>query len=803
MISSFRSLQIKLLLVLISSVFAALLVSYIYSAQSASEQFDHKLNEIRKNLQRYPPILAGPVWNFDKSTVMSITHAIMVDPDILRVEILDEGTNLIHSERSEQLGLVNNAFTLNLPLIYSNAHFSQRTGTLKVIVGNSTLLADQARFFKETLLSLLLVISTLLASLSIAYYRLLDRPIKSLMSAINSSKKRMVFARVQQHSQDELGEIASAFNDMQEELEQQHTELINSEQRMRTLYHSTPSLLFSFNKAGMILDASDYFLNFLGYARQQLQGRPLHWLTPADQGASEADTLVKLLWQEGSVTGYALKIKTADNQILDVLIDATESGNITGTSALAVMTDVTCLRQAHRELNRQANTDMLSGLPNRNQFQRYLEQLTRKKALTQSPFALLFIDLDRFKSVNDTFGHQVGDELIRATARRINAELRKEDCLARLGGDEFAVVLEDLPSNEQAEEVARRILEKIEAGFNLADSNIYASASIGISLYPHDADNPTSLLQHADTAMYRAKEEGRSRYAFYRPEHNGNPLRRLRIENLLRRALEDQILELYYQPIINISEGKITGAEALLRLWDGNELISPDDFIPIAEETGLIVPIGAWCIEQTAEKLARWRTHFSPDFYLSVNVSTRQFQSSRFFTSVQDSIHKHQVPADQLLIEITESLLLLDNHNNQLVIEQLDKLGCRIVIDDFGTGYSALSYLMKFPLDTLKIDRSFITNCTDNQAHQGLVEAIIQMSQSMNLRVITEGIESQAQLALIQSLGGHCAQGYYFAKPMPADDFEAQWPQLCFEVKQKTQTQARPVAALASAANNA
>ncbi|WP_370279386.1 EAL domain-containing protein [Pontibacterium sp.] len=783
----FQSLRVKLLLVLLPSVLLALGLSFSYSAQNAKEQFNLNLEQKRESLTQYSTVLVDPLWNFNTSALESITHTMMLDPDVLQVTIWDEGNNIVHQASSPLIGDVEVAFSLEEPLIYQNAHITQRAGTLRVKVGNLRLKQAEQHDLRESLLSLLLIVVTMSLAIYLVYEKLLGGPIQSLLSAIKSSQGEQNFVRVKHCANDELGEITRAFNEMQGRIEQHHSRLKSSEDHLKNLYHSTPSLLFSFDEKGIICDASDYFVKALGYHREQIINQPLAALTRDANSPETVQRLINMLWKYGLVSKFPLVILDAAGTPHDMLINATLSASDTFPGALAVMSDVTSLKQAHRELNHQANTDMLSGLPNRNQFQSYLESLVEERQHSQQPFAVLFIDLDRFKSVNDTFGHHVGDELIRAAAQRIDQELQSSDKVARLGGDEFAVILEQIASPDDAAATAQRILQALEASFRLPNCKVYASASIGIACYPIDADSPAALLQNADIAMYSAKDEGRSRIAFYSPEHVQNAQARAHTEVLLRRAIRDDLLELHYQPIVNMKDGTITGAEALLRLKDGDRFISPFHFIPIAEETGLIIPIGVWCIEQTCAQLAHWRKHLNDDFYLSVNVSTRQFQSEHLVETLEQSLAQHQLPPESLLIEITESLLLHDNQNNQAVISQLDKLGCRIAIDDFGTGYSALSYLMKFPLDVLKIDRSFIINCTNKEdgKYSGLVEAIIQMSHSMRLKVITEGIETREQMEFILARGGRCAQGYYFAKPMRADALESDWELLSEEIAAK------------------
>ncbi|WP_415896671.1 EAL domain-containing protein [Neptuniibacter sp. QD72_48] len=786
MLSHLRSLQAKLLLVLIPGALIALLISFGFSAYQTSQQLEQQLQEKKDNLQSLPASLAVPLWNFNTKILQNIVGSMMLDPDLLKVEVRDESNNIVYEQQSNELGHVDIAFTLEAPIIYSNAHITQQAGTMIIIVGNTRLQANQQRALNETLITLLVMVITLLTTVWLIYYKLLGGPIQAILQAIKNSKGDAFFAKVQHTSNDELGEIASAFNDMQNNIEEHHLRLKNSELRLRTLYHSTPSLIFSFDQQGMIKDASDYFLQNLGYDRREIVGHMLSHLLYDQKDTNQIKDCIQTLWLKGNLAEYPINIKTKSGQKMEVLMDATLSASDSYPGALAVITDVTSLNQARSELEYQANTDALSGIANRNHFQKYLDSLFEKRQECQSPFALFFIDLDHFKSVNDTYGHHVGDKLICAATKRISSQLRNNDHIARLGGDEFAVILQNLQSPEKAEEIASRIVSKLEESFHLAASEIYISASVGISMFPSDADNPTKLVQNADIAMYRAKEGGRCRYAFYTQEHNQHIQQRAKIEALLRRAIDDQLLELHYQPIFNLKNAQITGAEALLRLRNGTELISPSEFIPIAEETGLIVPIGEWCIQQACKQQAFWRENLKPNFYLSVNVSIQQFQSSQFIHCIKTAIEEHRIPPETLLIEITESLLLLDNQANQRIFKELGSLGCKIAIDDFGTGFSALSYLMKFPLDILKIDRSFISNCTDKGAYHGLVEAIIQMSKSMRLEVIAEGIETQEQLTALRQIESKVyAQGYYFSKPLNVKEFEDKWASLQQEAHEK------------------
>ncbi|WP_432472719.1 EAL domain-containing protein [Amphritea sp. HPY] len=768
-----NSLKLKLLIILAPGATLALMLAFSYTFVQAEKQFTSDLEAKKNNLKNYADIIAGPLWNFNTERVEKIANTMMLDPDLLLVEVLDEGGNIRLHKQSDYQG-EGRSIELAFPIVYSNAHITQQAGTLKLQLGETSLNTEKDRFLNTAIISLLLIYLAMLFSVWLIFTYLLDSPIKKLMDAITNYHSAHKFNRIEHSSTDELGRITAAFNEMHERLESHHSQLEQSKVHLQNLYHSTPSLLFSFDKSGHIRDASNYFLEQMGYQREEVIGFNLcDLLFEPENKASILDTLQQL-WTELHLTDQPLQIINGAGEKMEVLMDATLSANDAYPGALAVISDVTSLNQARKKLEHQANTDFLSGIANRYHFQKYLEQLITERQNSKTPFALMFIDLDHFKSVNDTFGHNTGDELICQATQRIQSILRPDDKIARLGGDEFAVIIHDISDDNEAENIATRIIATTQQSFYLQQSDIYISASIGIALYPGDNEQPTGLLQSADLAMYRAKDEGRSCFAFYTPQHNEVIQKRMRIENLLRHAIKNDALVLHYQPIIDLHSKKIVGMEALLRLQDGDELIPPDQFIPIAEESGLIISIGEWCLRQSCEQLVEWHQQLDPELYISINVSTRQFQSKTFMAVISQMLEDYHLTADKVLIEITESLLLHDNQHNMNVFKRLNHLGFRIAIDDFGTGYSALSYLMKFPINVLKIDRSFVHQIAadDDGQENSLIKAIIQMSQGMNLKVIAEGVETPGQLALLQNLSNDiCVQGYLFAKPVCASEF--------------------------------
>ncbi|MFY0677733.1 MAG: EAL domain-containing protein [Neptuniibacter sp.] len=770
------SLKFKLLLILLPGSMLALALALGLAIYQSEQQFQQKSEEVKQSIGNYADLMVESLWNFDTPRVENIVDTMMLQPNVLQVEVFDESLNpVVVKSRDTNQG---NLTTLEFPLIYKNAHISQEAGTLKVIIGDSSLRQEKQQYIQTSLVALLLIFLILSLGVWATFTHLFDKPINALLSAIKLSHAESSFIRVSHSSKDELGEISDAFNAMQGQLDNNHQKLQNSRAHLNNLYHSTPAMLFSFNQNGEIQDVSAYFLRRLGYNKSTLIGSNLIELLKHQEKEEALRNAIAQLWNKGTLSEFPLDIVNETGDTIEMLMDATLSAQSSFPGALAVVTDVTGLNQARRKLEQQANTDYLSGISNRFYFLNSLTQLINDRRSDGAPFALLFIDLDHFKSVNDTFGHHIGDQLIRMVTERITHSIRPDDSLSRLGGDEFGVILKHLDSPEMAEMIAKRILSNLQNSYSLSDSSIYISASIGIALFPKDGDSPEKLLQCADLSMYRAKEDGRCCYAFYSDEHNQLVQKRLKIETLLRSSIVYNLLEIHYQPIVCLESKKMVGIEALLRLRDQNteELISPADFIPIAEETGLIVQIGAWCLEQSCHYLAELQKEHDESLYLSVNVSTRQFQSQDFISSIKKASQNAGITPSSLLLEITESLLLLDNENNLKIFNTLKEEGFQIAIDDFGTGYSALSYLMKFPLNVLKIDRSFINYLINEQGDNNLVNAIIHMARSMNLRVIAEGVETNEQLSQLKAISGDvCIQGFLFSRPITPEQLLAEF----------------------------
>lgn len=430
----------------------------------------------------------------------------------------------------------------------------------------------------------------------------------------------------------------------------------------------------------------------------------------------------------------------------------------------------------HREemISRQAYYDDLTDLPNRFLILNSLSQLLKEADHEKGLVAVMFLDVDNFKKVNDSLGHEYGDKVIVEISNRLKNMVREGDLVGRLGGDEFVVLLKGLKNTVDAKVIADNILFRINDSFKINNKELIMTASIGISMFPDNGTEPAVLLRHADSAMYHAKYLGRNTSSFFTEQLNHDITRRIAVEEQMRGALERNEFEVHYQPKVDISSGKIIGAEALLR-WKNSALgsIFPDEFIPVAEHTGLIIPIGQFVLNEAFEATKQWNSNFDESFAVAVNLSPRQFKDPGLVISIKESMDRIKISPNCVEMEITEGILMGEHSYINNALAELDALGIKISMDDFGTGYSSLSYLRKYPFDILKIDRSFISDITVDSTYKELTKAAIAMAHSLNLKVVAEGIETTEQLNLLKEMNCEYGQGYLFSKPVPKDKMTA------------------------------
>ncbi len=547
--------------------------------------------------------------------------------------------------------------------------------------------------------------------------------------------------------------------------------LAESEFQFQSLVESIPNVsVQGYDRDRRVVYWNKASEQLYGYCKEEVLGQTLENIIIPDAMKKAVVHNVNTWMNNGAAIPAAeLTLQKKDGQPIDVYSSHVMQFDRHGNPIMYCLDiDLTEQKQAEMLALKQANYDSLTALPNRNMFNDRLEQEIKKAKRSRNPLALLFLDLDKFKEVNDTFGHPVGDKLLIDASYRIRQCIRETDTVARLGGDEFTVILPDLNDIHRIEHIASAIIASLSQPFKIDNETIYVSASIGITVYPNDADNVNDLLKNVDQAMYFAKDSGRSRFSYFTRQMQQSALERFNLTNDLRNALDGNQFELYYQPIVDLATGDIHKAEALLR-WNHPERgwVSPADFIPLAEDSGLINEIGSWVFQQASRQAVSCQ-QYRADFQISINVSPVQFRGDHDWHTM---VSQAYFSGSNVVVEITEGLLMEDN---ELIAQQLlgfRDAGIQVAIDDFGTGYSSLSYLNKFDIDYLKIDQSFIRHLSSNSHEMALSEAIIVMAHKLGLKVIAEGVETELQRDLLIDAGCDYVQGYLFSKPLPVDAF--------------------------------
>lgn len=445
-------------------------------------------------------------------------------------------------------------------------------------------------------------------------------------------------------------------------------------------------------------------------------------------------------------------------------------GHVIG--AVTVVRDVTLARAMSLQMAHSAQHDGLTGLPNRMLLNDRITQAIAWVSRHKKRLAVLFLDLDGFKHINDSLGHQIGDKLLQSIATRLVDCLRASDTISRQGGDEFVVLLAEIDHSDEAVAMARRILEAVAVAHPIGQHTLHVTTSIGLSVYPEDGHDAETLIKNADIAMYQAKENGRQTYEFFTPAMNARAIERQFIEESLRHALDRQEFTLHYQPMVNLKSGEITGAEALIRWTHPTRgLVPPEQFIPIAEDCGLILPIGNWVLREACKQVLAWAHAGLSLKTMAVNISAREFRNERFLEQVLAILKETGLDPASLELELTESVLMKRAEHAESILKSLRQIGVQIAVDDFGTGYSSLSYLTKFSIDTIKIDQSFVHKITTSPNEASIATAVISLGRSLNMRVVAEGVETQEELSFLQAHQCEEAQGYYFGKPVPSQEF--------------------------------
>ncbi|CCO25029.1 bifunctional diguanylate cyclase/phosphodiesterase [Maridesulfovibrio hydrothermalis] len=628
------------------------------------------------------------------------------------------------------------------------------------------------------------IIVALLLSIPLSAYisNSITIPVDRLVNNFAQVAMGHLETRSKNQSPDEIGILSRRFNEFMDELQGIKCNL-NTEVAIRQKSEYQRRLFEEvFNNAlegititdlnGVIINANPAFTTITGYDVKEVIGKNPSVLKSEKHSKEFYKNMWKDIREKGHWVGEIWNRRKNGESYPELLsISAIHGASGETTHYVAVFHDITEMKSKEEQLKYQAHHDALTGLPNRILLHDRISMAISRAKRMEKKLALFYIDLDNFKTINDSLGHALGDKLLQKATARISRILRSQDTLARLGGDEFVIMVEDISDEFHLIAQAERLLTAFSSPFELDGHELHVTTSIGITLFPDDGEDSGTLIKNADMAMYQAKAEGRNDYHMFRQEMHDRVERRLKIETALRQAVTRDEFVVFYQPKVDIKSGRIYGLEALIRwMRPGNEIVSPAEFIPLAEETGLIIDIGRYVIETACINRKTINDETGQDLIISINVSGRQLKEPELLKDIKDIVATSGCIPEKMELEITESMLMEDVEATVATLDEIAALGFALSIDDFGTGYSSLAYLKKFPINTLKIDRSFIMDITDDKEDARIVQTIIDMSKNLGLEVVAEGVETIEQSQMLKKAGCTKIQGYLYAKPMPLDE---------------------------------
>jgi diguanylate cyclase (GGDEF)-like protein/PAS domain S-box-containing protein len=766
-----RTIQYRFMRVLIPSLVATLIVVTSLIVLYEKPLAQNKLTETQNSyLSLLDQVLPDDVESLDSASAEKLLKAIAASRNFLFIELSDSSGKVIAT--------VGEIDSKQQAPVSREVKKSIKGGGEKT----TSIVRYQfapANFQKMVILEIGKIIFFLVISLIVitivmlrVYKRHIHVPIHRIMDALMENAKGENNVLIDWKSNDEFGTLATAFNAMQRSLNKNQRFLVESALRYQDLYNKTPALLFSINAEGVITDASVYFLQKLGYRKASLIGLTLSEMVCENfpgHGGEIPDRLV----HDGRLANFQTCIRTNTGDKMDVLINTISlrpDDEIIDTS-LCVMTDISKQVHAQDTVFRQANYDVVTELPNRFFFSTRFRSLLDAAVRADSPVSVIFIDLDRFKWVNDTFGHSVGDALLAEAGSRIRLAVDMKSLVCRFGGDEFIVAVHKSREEVLKSKVAENILRALADPFRILQHEIHLSASIGIASFPSDGETPDELIGAADTAMYHAKARGGNAYENYEGDMHERMEKQLHLDSVLRTGIQEERFSLVFQPIVDLNNKSSELFEVLLRFSHPDfPNISPAEFIPLAETTGLIRPIGEFVIRNALLHLHALDNQGDKRYSLTVNLSPRQLQDDTFVDFLQNQLQYFNIDPRRIILEITENSLMENNIRSEKILEQIRQVGCLIAIDDFGTGFSSLSYLRRFAVDILKIDQAFIQRVPDDEADSNLIRGIINMSRELGIAVIAEGVEKITQYDFLLESGCDMAQGYYFSKPIKPEE---------------------------------
>ncbi|MEZ5834941.1 MAG: EAL domain-containing protein [Geminicoccaceae bacterium] len=709
----------------------------------------------------------------DDDLPQALINTLMSDQAVLCIELTEHDSGRRRLVSPPGIGCTGQAIedSLDIP-IYADETFS-----LIVHLSLAEILEAQRSRRELSLLMLLGGIAIALIATSVVFRLVVARPLDKLLAAIAHSNEQGLPGHVDHDAGDEIGQVIRAFNAMRRRLEDETARVREALARLDRIYNATPTLLFSTNRSSEITGVSEHWLRVTGHRRREVIGRPLGDFLCQTDAASLRHVVTDPIGRGEAISDVPLLLRNRNGTRIDILLSAVpdSAGSDSADTALCVMSDISALKDAERKLEKLVHTDPLCGLLNRRgmleQLDRFLEQPPGREGCS----AILFIDLDDFKWINDTYGHEAGDRLLVMASRRLRDTLRANDLVARLGGDEFTVFYRHLERPEIACQLASRIIASFKEPFALGAVMGYVSASIGIAFIEPHHRSASDVMRLADLAMYEAKQTGKSTFAVYSEEMGHHADRMTAIRDLIRAGLHDSHFSLHFQPIIDSKSGGIAGCEALMRLTcPRSGPVSPAIFVPVAEETGQIMELGTLALEKGIEALGLlYHGEGGADFHVAVNLSPRQLNDQ--LEEILDRLlegHGELVP--NLVLEITETMLLQRSDDIVRRLNALHARGIRIALDDFGTGYSSLSHIQNFPVDIIKIDKSFVAQL-DGSEHErqralAMIRATVSMAHDLGIKVVAEGVEKPDMLGDLEACRVDMLQGYHHARPMPLDE---------------------------------
>ena len=768
--SRFIAIVIGALLVFVAPLFVLFLV--LSSDRVARERLQNTEIFLKASVQA----LGKPLWDLDRESADQIVGALRRDADISFVHVRDTADLIdirkpaINPDPSEARSIV------RTDILYRANDRIRKVGTAEIWIPHQGLLSRFSKDEISVFAIFFFAVATLFTAAIICNRITIIRPLMRLTAAIEATRRLGSRHHVDWTAKDEMGALARNFNEMQSRLEREETELKLAHARATDIYNLTPAMLFSIDAASRITAVSDYWLRATGYRREQVIGQAFTDFVAEDWREAYRNRHAAG-YPDSGICEATVRFRCADDRMIDVLILESDVSASSGHNALSlsVMTDVTDLKEAENRNHRQAITDHLTGLLNRQGFETVLDDLISAVDARGQQLACLFVDLDRFKWINDNLGHAAGDDVLCQVATRLRRQLRSGDRIARLGGDEFAILLSAPNACQLAMDVSERLVSSLRAPLIVNGSELHVSASIGVAVYPDHASTAACLLQKSDMAMYARKRDGKNGVQIFDANMMDIARKRLETERSIEQGLRENWFRPHLQPIVSLSDGRIAGFEALMRLDHPERgILPPAEIIGIAEENGTIGRIGDCILSKSIADLAAIsRIEGFADTYLAVNFSPLQFEPALPARIAALLLESGVIPA-RIVVEITEAVLMLDNPVVRDVLNALSELGCRIALDDFGTGYSSLSYLNRFPVDIVKVDQSFTRSLSSDQAEvrrksRMLVEGIRTISHQMGCVVVAEGIETAEQWDILKAMNIEFGQGYLFSKPLPLD----------------------------------